>query len=62
MLTPEMNHIIDRLEYFRNSHGFSKSELAKYLNIPRFTIRRWETGESKISPAMIRVLKSIGII
>lgn len=61
MQTQESKEIVIKLTEYRLNNGMSKTELAQYLNIPRYTLIRWENGVN-VSPAMVRVLESMGII
>jgi DNA-binding XRE family transcriptional regulator len=51
-----------RLLEFREKKGWTQSDLAEWLDLPLYTIQRWENEKVSISPVMFRLLKSKRVV
>lgn len=56
------DRLASALRTYRKLHNMSLGELAKKLDIPRWTIARWELGMVCISPMMYKHLVREGVI
>ena len=50
----------ERLRNFRDSLGFSKSDMATKIGISLTTLHRWETGSTRPSPIAAKKLEAMG--
>jgi transcriptional regulator with XRE-family HTH domain len=51
-----------RLVQTRSRLDFSPAEMADYLGVPIYTLRKWESGERGSSAAVMRLLDVLGMV
>lgn len=51
-----------RLAQTRSRLDLSPAEMADYLGVPIYTLRKWESGERGSSAAVMRLLDVLGIV
>ena len=44
------------IKEYRNKSGLSQTQFADYFNIPVSTLRKWEQGESRPAPYIIKMI------
>lgn len=51
-----------RLIELRSRLNFSQVQMAQYLGVPVFTLRKWESGEREPQSVLTRLLDILGIV
>ena len=51
-----------RLAQTRSRLDLSPAEMADYLGVPIYTLRKWESGERGSSAAVLRLLDVLGMV